>query len=92
MRKRVPRFNTEAAERRFWATHDTTDYVEMSQATRWQFPRLKPTLRTISVRLPEYLIGELKALANARDIPYQSLLKQFLVERMAQEWRHRHAA
>ena len=92
MRKRIPIFKSEEAERRFWATHETTDYVDLTQGRRQRFPKLKPTLRTISVRLPEYVISDLKALASARDIPYQSLLKQFLAERLDREWRARRAA
>lgn len=90
--KKIPKFKNEDDERNFWATHDTTDYVDMSQARRVHFPNLKPTLRTISIRLPEYLIQELKALGNEMDVPYQALLKQFLVERVKKEWRQRRAA
>lgn len=90
--KRIPRFKTEDEEREFWVTHDLTDYFEAKDFVRVRFPHLKPSLRTISIRLPEHLIGDLKALANARDIPYQALLKQFLAERVSQEWRRRHAA
>ena len=91
-RKQIPRFKNEEAERRFWAKHDTVNYVDLKSASRLRFPNLKPTLRTISVRLPEYLIGDLKALANEKDIPYQSLLKLFLAERLDREWHHRRAA
>lgn len=90
--KRIPEFKDENKEREFWARHDVTDYVDWKQARRVRFPNLKPTLRIISVRLPEHLIGDLKALANERDIPYQALLKQFLAERVQEEWRHRRAA
>lgn len=90
--KRIPRFKTEDEEREFWATRDLTDYFEAKDFVRVRFPNLKPSLRTISIRLPEHLIGDLKALAHERDIPYQALLKQFLAERVSQEWRRRHAA
>ena len=90
--KRLPKFRSEDEEREFWARHDVTDYVDWRSARRVRFPNLKPTLRTISIRLPEHLIGDLKVLANERDIPYQALLKQFLAERLVQEWRHRRAA
>ena len=83
--KAVPKFESEEQEREFWATHDSSDYLDWSQATRHTFPRLRPTLRTISIRLPEAMIGQLKVLANKRDIPYQSLLKQFLAERLQVE-------
>lgn len=65
---------------------------EAKDFVRVRFPHLRPTLRTISIRLPEYLIGDLKVLANERDIPYQALLKQFLVERVEKEWRRHRAA
>ena len=84
-RKPLPSFASEDQERAFWATHDSSDYVDWSTAQRRSFPNLKPTLRTISLRLPEAMIGQLKVLANKRDVPYQSLLKQFLAERLQQE-------
>lgn len=90
--KRIPRFKNEDRERKFWSRHDVTDYVDLKAAVRMRLPNLKPTLKTISVRLPEHLIWDLKALANERDIPYQALLKQFLAERVNQEWRHRRVA
>ncbi len=84
-RKVLPAFSSEEEERAFWATHDSSDYVDWAKASRRSFPGLKPTLRTISLRLPEAMIGQLKVLANKRDIPYQSLLKQFLAERLQEE-------
>lgn len=81
----VPRFATEAEERAFWAEHDTADYVDWSQAARVRLPNLKPSTATISLRLPEGMLDELKVLANERDVPYQSLLKVFLAERLAAE-------
>lgn len=90
--KKIPPFKNEEAERRFWAKNDTTDYVDLTHGKRMRFPNLRPTLRTISIRLPEYLIQDLKMLANAKDIPYQSLLKVFLTERLQKEWRDRRAA
>jgi predicted DNA binding CopG/RHH family protein len=84
-RKPLPSFASEDQERAFWATHDSSDYVDWSRSQRRSFPHLKPTLRTISLRLPEAMIGQLKVLANKRDVPYQSLLKQFLAERLQQE-------
>lgn len=86
-KKRIPRFRSEEAEREFWAKADSTEYVDWSKAARVVFPNLRPTLRTISIRLPESMIAELKLLANKRDVPYQSLLKIFLAERIAQELR-----
>ena len=87
MKKTLPDFRTENEEREFWATHDSTGYVDWSTARRVKLPNLKPTLRTISVRLPVSMIQDLKILANKRDVPYQSLLKIFLAERLARERR-----
>lgn len=84
-RKQLPKFESEDEERSFWADHDSTDFVDWGSARRRAFPNLRPTLRTISLRLPEFMIGHLKILANKRDIPYQSLLKQFLAERLQRE-------
>jgi predicted DNA binding CopG/RHH family protein len=88
--KPIPKFESEEEEREFWATHDSADHVDWSQARRASFPNLKPSTRTISLRLPESLIENLKVLANKRDVPYQSLLKIFLAERVEQELRHQH--
>lgn len=83
--KKVPKFKSEEEERGFWATHDSVDYIDWSKGRWLTLPNLKPSLTTISLRLPDLLIAELKALANARDVPYQSLLKIFLAERVQQE-------
>jgi uncharacterized DUF497 family protein len=85
MKKQIPEFQSEAGERRFWATHDSTGFVEWQSAQTRKFTKLKPTLRTISLRLPVSMIEDLKILANKRDVPYQSLLKVFLAERLQQE-------
>jgi len=84
--KKIPTFKTEAEEQAFWATHDSTDYVDWSTAKRAVFPNLKPSTKTISLRLPQTMIEELKLLANKRDVPYQSLLKIFLSERIESEF------
>ena len=81
-RKSLPAFSSEQNEREYWASHDSTEHIDWAQAQKRSFPNLRPTLRTISLRLPESMIGQLKTLANKRDIPYQSLLKQFLAERL----------
>ena len=81
----IPSFKTEDEEREFWASKDSTDYVDWGTARRASLPRLKPSTRTISLRLPEALLDELKVLANKKDVPYQSLLKVFLAERIQQE-------
>jgi len=83
--KQIPVFASEDEERSFWASHDSNDYVDWQRAVRPSFPDLKPSLRTISLRLPESMIGQLKLLAHKRDVPYQSLLKQFLAERLKRE-------
>jgi predicted DNA binding CopG/RHH family protein len=87
LRKLIPQFETEAQEQEFWSSHDSTEYVDWSQAQRVTFGRLKPSTQTISIRLPEALLEDLKLLANKRDVPYQSLLKIFLAERVTQELR-----
>lgn len=86
-KKRIPKHRSEDQERAFWASTDSTPYVDWSKAQRVSFPNLKPSLKTISLRLPEMMLAELKALANKRDVPYQSLLKMFLAERIAEELR-----
>lgn len=83
--KTIPNFKTEEAERKFWAKHDSTEYIDWSKAKRTVFPNLKPSTKTISLRLPETMLEELKLLANKRDVPYQSLLKVFLSERIDSE-------
>ena len=80
--KAIPTFRSEDEEREFWATHDTVDYIDWSQARWVTFPNLKPSTETISLRLPAALLDDLKILANRRDVPYQSLLKVFLAERL----------
>lgn len=83
--RKLPKFKDEDAEREFWAKHDLTDYFDMSKAEQVVFPNLKPSTKSISLRLPEYLLYRLKGLANSRDVPYQSLMKIFLAERVRQE-------
>jgi predicted DNA binding CopG/RHH family protein len=85
--KPIPEFGSEAEEREFWETHDSAEYVDWSRAQFVTFPNLKPSTETISLRLPAPLLADLKTLANKRDVPYQSLLKIFLAERVAAEWR-----
>jgi len=89
--KKIPKFPSEERERDFWAKRDSTAYVDWKRAKKVTFSRLKPSLRTISLRLPELLLEELKLLANKRDVTYQSLLKVFLAERVEQELREPHA-
>ena len=83
--KKVPEFKNEDEEFEFWSTADSTEYVDWSRGQRAKLVNLKPTLRTISVRLPVAMVEDLKILANQRDVPYQSLLKVFLAERLQRE-------
>jgi predicted DNA binding CopG/RHH family protein len=86
-KKQIPEFASEEQEREFWADHASSDYIDWSQARQITFPSLKPSTTTISLRLPVSMLQELKLLANKRDVPYQSLLKIFLAERIEQELR-----
>jgi predicted DNA binding CopG/RHH family protein len=83
--KTIPRFRSEAEEREFWATHDTTDYIDWSEARHAVFPNLRPSTESISLRLPAPLLADLKTLANERDVPYQSLLKVLLARQVREE-------
>ena len=85
--KPIPKFASEADEREFWETHDSAKYVDWSKGAVVSLPNLKPSTETISIRLPAPLLSDLKALANKRDVPYQSLLKVFVSERVTAEWR-----
>jgi predicted DNA binding CopG/RHH family protein len=80
--KSVPKFVNEADERAFWETHDSTEYLDWSAVQRVVLPNLKPTTKTISLRLPQHLLDSLKAAANSRDVPYQSLIKVWLQEKL----------
>jgi predicted DNA binding CopG/RHH family protein len=86
-KKPVPESWSEDEERAFWAGHDSTEFIDWPSAERRKLPNLRPTLRTISLRLPVSMIEDLKVLANKRDVPYQSLLKVFLAERLEKERR-----
>ncbi len=85
MRKPLPKFAGEDQERDFWGKHDSTAYLDWKKAKRLALPNLKPSLKTISIRLPAAMIEDLKVLANQRDVPYQSLLKVFLADRIDRE-------
>ncbi|WP_198262534.1 BrnA antitoxin family protein [sulfur-oxidizing endosymbiont of Gigantopelta aegis] len=86
MSKKLPHFKTEDEEREFWASSESTEYIDWSKSKKTILPNLKPSTKKISIRLPEIMIDELKLLANKRDIPYQSLLKIFLSEKIEQEF------
>jgi predicted DNA binding CopG/RHH family protein len=90
MRKRTPKFKNEDEERAFWSEHDSSEYLNWKSAERVLFPNLKPSTRAISLRLPESLLDAIRQMANERDIPYQSLIKVFLQERIEQDYKSRH--
>jgi len=84
IRNPIPEFTTEAEEALFWQDHDSTDYVDWSTATPVGFPELRPSLKSISIRLPQPMIDRLRTMAHERDVPYQSLIKMILADRIAQ--------
>ena len=83
--KSIPHFKSEDEEREFWATHDTTDYFDTEKPIDLDLSQLKPSTESISLRLPQYLLARIKELANSKDVPYQSLIKVFLADRVKQE-------
>jgi predicted DNA binding CopG/RHH family protein len=85
--KPIPRFKNEDQERDFWATHDATDYFDFNHPVKMDFSKLKPSTKPITIRLPESLLSALKTLANKKDVPYQSLMKVFLAEKVKQEYK-----
>jgi predicted DNA binding CopG/RHH family protein len=91
MKKKIPKFESEDQEREFWSNQDSTEYLDWGKAKRLSFPNLKPSTKTISIRLPESMLDDLKILANKRDVPHQSLLKVFLAERIKEEFRSKRA-
>ena len=86
MPKQIPDFENEDAEREFWDSHDSAEYIDWSNAQSVVFPKLKPSTKTISLRLPESMLAQIRLLANKRDVPYQSLIKVFLQERIDEEF------
>ena len=80
--KTLPTFSSEAEERAFWETHDSSEYLDWSKARKASLPNLKPSTKTISLRLPQHLLDSIKVAANARDVPYQSLIKVWLQEKL----------
>ncbi len=79
--KKLPSFRDESEERKFWESHDSSDYVDWNMAGRVRLPNLKPTTKAISIRLPIGLLEQIKVAANKRDVPYQSLIKMWLAEK-----------
>ncbi len=86
--KNIPRFKNENEEREFWASHDSSEYIDWEKSERVVFPNLKPSTKTISLRLPEHVLDEIKMLARKKDVPYQSLIKIFLNDRLNEELKH----
>jgi len=84
--KQIPQFKNEDEEREFWASHDTTEYFDTSKQVKLVFPNLRPSTETISLRLPRFMLDQLKKLANKKDVPYQSLIKIFLGEKIKEEF------
>jgi predicted DNA binding CopG/RHH family protein len=85
---KIPEFRSEDEERAFWSDTDSFEYIDWSKAKRVMLPNIKPSLKTISLRLPEFMLDELKLLAHKRDVPYQSLIKIFISDRLAEEWKN----
>ena len=85
IKKKIPVFKNEEEERAFWAKADSSEYIDWVKAENIAFPKLKPSTKTISLRLPEFILDELKILAHKRDVPYQSLIKMFLKDRIDAE-------
>lgn len=81
--KNLPRFKSEDEERDFWATHSVVDYFDMSHAVKLSFPNLKLSTETISIRFPKWLLDDIKIEANKKDVPYQSLIKVYLADRLS---------
>ncbi|MBN1399065.1 MAG: BrnA antitoxin family protein [Bacteroidetes bacterium] len=84
--KKLPKFKSEDEERKFWAKHSPLDYIDRKNIHPAVFPNLKPSSRTISLRLPEALVESIKVLANRKDVPYQSMLKMLLAEKVREEF------
>ena len=82
---KIPKFKNEDEERKFWTKNDLTDFADFSKASKVIFPNLKPSTSTISLRLPEDLLNQIKSLANSKDVPYQSLIKIILAEKIQDE-------
>jgi len=85
--KKIPVFKNEDEERKFWTNQDSSEFVDWKKSEKHTFSNLKPSTKTISLRLPEFILDELKLIAHKRDVPYQSLIKMFLKDRIDQELR-----
>jgi hypothetical protein len=87
--KEVPKFKSETKEREFWTNHDSTEFIDWNGGKFVSFPKLKPTMKTISLQLPEFIVDELRIIARKRDVSYQALIKIFIKERIDQEMNRR---
>jgi predicted DNA binding CopG/RHH family protein len=85
IKTKIPHFKNEDQEREYWATHSPLDYFDSTKPQKGSFPGLKPSLKSVSIRLPEDLLNEIKSLANKKDVPYQSLVKIFLARQISLE-------
>jgi len=90
MSKSIPKFKNEEEERAFWRDHDSSEYLDWKSAERVLFPNLKPSTKSISLRLPESLLDALRQMANERDVPYQSLIKMILQDRIERDLKSHH--
>jgi predicted DNA binding CopG/RHH family protein len=86
--KKIPVFKSEDEERKFWAENDSTEFIDWKKLEKVILTKLKPSTKTISLRLPEHILDELKMMVRKRDVPYQSLINIFLKDRLNQELRH----
>ncbi len=86
--KEIPVFRSEKEEREFWNNHDSSEYIDWKSSEKVVFRNLKPSTKTISLRLPEHILDEIKMLARKQDVPYQSLIKIFLKDRLNEELKH----
>ena len=86
--KNIPKFKNEQEEREFWTNNDSAEFIDWKKSNLVSFPKLRPSTKTISLRLPEFLLNDIKVIAHKRDVPYQSLIKIILKERIDKELRN----
>ncbi|MCP5063771.1 MAG: hypothetical protein GY936_15090 [Ignavibacteriae bacterium] len=86
--KNIPKFKNEEEERKFWTKNDSSDFIDWNKSKLTSFPKLHPSTKTISLRLPEFLLNDIKVIAHKRDVPYQSLIKMILKDRTDKELRN----
>ncbi|MCH7827010.1 MAG: BrnA antitoxin family protein [Bacteroidetes bacterium] len=86
--KKIPKFKTKEEERKFWGNNESSDFIDWTKSKLASFPKLRPSTKTISLRLPEFLLNDIKVIAHKRDVPYQSLIKIILKDRIDNELRN----